>query len=155
MIVHLIKHFYEGDFLKAVQQAVPLLKGAYAFAVIHRDFPDRILACAHEAPFVIGIGTQEAFISSDSNAFASQTREVVFLTSAEIAVVKADHLEIYDSSCIVVTKKSEILAGPFEDVSKGKFEHFTLKEIHEQPKPYAMLFFHAFSMNMGLPYSKN
>lgn len=134
VIVQLIKHFYEGDLLKAVQQTVPLLKGAYAFSVIHRDFPDQIIACAHEAPLVIGIGAQEAFISSDSLAFAAQTREVVFLTNGEIAVVKADHLEIYDSSRAAVTKKSEVLAEHVEDVSKGKFEHYTLKEIHEQPQ---------------------
>ena len=64
--------------LKAVQQTAPLLKGAYAFSVIHRDFPDQIIACAHEAPLIIGIGAQEAFISSDSLAFAAQTREVLF-----------------------------------------------------------------------------
>ncbi len=134
VIAHLISTFYEGNILKAVQEAVPLLQGAYAFALVHRNEPDKIIAVAHKAPLVIGIGAGEAFISSDSNAFAAHTREVVFLANAEIAVVKADHLEVYDSSKTIITKKTEQLALHADDVSKGKFEHYTLKEIHEQPQ---------------------
>lgn len=134
VVAQLVGSFYEGDILKAVQQTVPLLKGAFAFALVHQDFPDRIIAVAHEAPLVIGIGTHEAFISSDSNAFVAHTREVVFLANAEIAVVKADKLEIYDSSQEQIAKPSELLRAAAEETSKGHFEHFTLKEIHEQPQ---------------------
>lgn len=134
VIAHLIGTFYEGDILKATQQAVPLLKGAYAFALIHQDFPDQIVAAAHEAPLVIGIGSQEAFISSDSTAFAAHTREVVFLENNEIAIVKPDHLEVYDSSMVIINKKTEVLASHYDDISKGTYEHYTLKEIHEQPQ---------------------
>lgn len=134
VVAHLISSFYEGDILKAVQQAIPLLKGAFAIALVHRDFPDRIIAIAHESPLVIGIGSGEAFVSSDSYAFAAHTREVVFLANAEIAVVSADKLEIYDSSKEKITKQSLKLAEAAEETSKGPFEHFTLKEIHEQPQ---------------------
>lgn len=134
VIAHLISTLYKGDILKATQEAVPLLKGAYAFALIHKDFPGQIIAVAHKAPLVIGIGDDEAFISSDSNAFASHTREVVFLENSEIGVVKADRLEIYDSSNATISKKSEWLTGDTEEISKGKFEHYTLKEIFEQPQ---------------------
>ena len=65
----MIADFYEGDILKAVQQAIPLLKGNYAIALVHKDHPDQIIVAAHEAPLAIGIGNEEAFISSDSNAF--------------------------------------------------------------------------------------
>jgi glucosamine--fructose-6-phosphate aminotransferase (isomerizing) len=78
VIAQLIGSFYEGDILKATQRAVPLLKGAYAFALVHRDHPDTIVAAAHQAPLVVGIGSEEAFVSSDTNAFAAHTREVVF-----------------------------------------------------------------------------
>lgn len=134
VIAHLVSDFNKGDLLKAVQQAVPLLKGQFAFAVIHRDHPQQIIAVAHEAPLVIGIGSGEAFISSDPNAFISHTREVVFLEDAEIAVIRPDHLEIYDSSSEQITKETQQLALHAEDVSKGHFEHFTLKEINEQPQ---------------------
>lgn len=134
VIAHLISDFNQGDLLKAVQQAVPLLKGQFAFAVVHRDYPHQIIAVAHEAPLVIGIGAGEAFISSDPSAFVSHTREVVFLEDAEIAVIRPDHLEIYDSTFEPITKETQQLALHAEDVSKGHFEHFTLKEIHEQPQ---------------------
>lgn len=134
VIAHLIASLYEGDILKAIQQAIPLLRGAFAVALIHRDFPDRIIAIAHESPLVIGLGSDEAFISSDSNAFASHTREVVFLSNSEIAVVQSNKLEIYDSSREQITKKSETLDALSEEASKGAFEHYTLKEIHEQPQ---------------------
>ncbi len=134
VIAHLISDFNKGDLLEAVKQAVPLLKGQFAFAVVHRDYPQQIIAVAHEAPLVIGIGAGEAFISSDPNAFVSHTREVVFLEDAEIAVIRPDHLEIYDSTFTPITKETQQIALHAEDVSKGHFEHFTLKEIHEQPQ---------------------
>lgn len=132
-IAHLISSNYEGDILSAIQKSLPLLKGAFAFALVHQDFPDRILAVAHEAPLTIGIGNNEAFISSDPNAFAFYTRQAIYLTNGEIAVVKANSQEVYNTDTQI--SKESILLGPeMEDVSKGKFEHFTLKEIHEQPQ---------------------
>lgn len=134
VIAHLVADFYEGDILKAVQQTIPLLKGSFAIALVHRDFPDQIIAIAHESPLVIGVGTKEAFISSDSNAFSAHTREVVFLANAEIAVVKPDKLEVFDSSLEQISKQSEMLGLEAAEISKGEFEHYTLKEIHEQPQ---------------------
>ncbi len=135
VIAHLIANYYEGDILKAVQQAVSLLKGSFAFALVHRDFPDRIIGVACEAPLTIGIGTHEAFISSDPHAFASYTRQAIYLSNSEIAVVKADQQEIYHADQQIV-KESQLLEGSdnLEDISKGEFEHYTLKEIHEQPQ---------------------
>lgn len=134
VIAHLISSLYTGDLLKAVQRAVPLLKGSFAIALIHRDFPDRVIAVAHECPLIIGIGDREAFISSDSNAFVAHTREVVFLSNAEIAVVSADKLEIYNAVHERIEKQLETLDINVEEIGKGKFAHFTLKEIHEQPR---------------------
>ena len=134
VIAQLVGSLYEGDILKAVQQTVPLLKGAFAFALIHKDFPNQIVAVAHKAPLVVGIGKEETFLSSDANALAPHTREVIYLTENEVAVLKKDHLEVYDSSSTVINKKTEQLAEHAGDVTKGKFEHYTLKEIHEQPQ---------------------
>lgn len=134
VIAHLISSLYEGDFLKAVQKAVPILKGSFAFAVVHKDFPDQIIAVAQEAPLIIGIGTGEAFVSSDSNAFAAHTREVMFLADSEIAVIKAGKVDIFDSSHEPVAKEIEQLSGDIADITKSGYEHFTLKEIFEQPQ---------------------
>lgn len=133
VVAHLIGTFYEGDIVQAVRKAMPLLKGSYALSIIHRDFPDRIIAIAHDCPLVIGIGKGESFVSSDANAFANHTREVVFLENGELAVVKSDGVEVFDQAMIKLIKKPIILSYHTEDGDKGKFSHYTLKEIHEQP----------------------
>lgn len=134
VVAHLISSFYEGDILKAVQKAVPLLEGSFAIALVHQDFPDQIVAVAHESPLVIGIGAEEAFISSDSHAFLSHTREVVFLSNSEIALISPKKLEIFNTSLQQVQKEPEFLSIEAEEISKKGYEHYTLKEINEQPQ---------------------
>lgn len=134
VIAHLISEYYQGDLIIAVQKALALLKGAFAIALIHQDFPDQIIAFTHECPLVIGIGVKEAFVSSDSNAFSSSTREVVYLSNGEIAVVRPNKLEVYNSSLEEIAKDTQALAEVAETQSKGDYQHYTLKEIHEQPQ---------------------
>lgn len=133
VVAHLISSLYEGNLLEAVQKAVKLLKGAFAIALIHKDYPDQIIAIAQECPLVIGIGTDEIFISSDSNAFAKYTRDVIYLKNSEIALIKKNHLSVYDLEKGQIEKKIEHLTSVGMDAEKGRFEHYTLKEINEQP----------------------
>lgn len=133
VIPHLIAHFYKGNFIEAVRTVVSMLKGAYALAIIHRDFPDCIIAVAKECPLAIGIGSNESFISSDSHAFASYTRDVLFLSACEIAVVHPGSYEVYDLNHTQIKKGLDRLEIRAEDSAKGSFEHFTLKEIFDQP----------------------
>lgn len=134
VVAHLISSYYEGDLLKAVQKAVAQMKGAYAIALVHRDFPDQIIAIAHETPLVIGIGHHEAFISSDPHAFAFYTRQVIYLSNSEIAIVKADTQHVYSSEDEVIDKEYYLLTHELDETNKGAYEHFTLKEIYEQPQ---------------------
>lgn len=134
VVAHLVSSLYQGDLLKAVQEAVPLLKGSFAIALLHRDYPDRIIAIAQQSPLIIGKGPDDAFISSDANAFAAHTREVLYLADSEIAVVTADKIEVYDSLMGPIMRETETLNSTVEDISKGSFEHFTLKEIYDQPQ---------------------
>ncbi len=152
VIAHLISFFYQGDLLKAVQQTVPMLKGSFAIAIVHRDFPRQIIAVAHECPLIVGIGVNEAFVSSDANAFLAHTKEVVFLSNAEIAVIQSDKLEIYDLSLSLLPRTSEILDAFTQDVSKGSFEHFTLKEIFEQPQTIRNALLSRFSQEYGTAF---
>lgn len=140
VVAHLIANFYTGNVLDAIRQAIALLKGSYALTIIHQDCPDSIFAVAHESPLMIGVGHGENYVASDSNSFACHTREVVYLTNAEIAVVKVDHFEIYNSSLGIIQKETKTLSEDLKDVSKGPYEHYTLKEIFEQPETvrYAM-----------------
>jgi glucosamine--fructose-6-phosphate aminotransferase (isomerizing) len=134
VMAHLITHYYDGDILKAAQEALPLCQGSFAIALIHQDYPDQIIVAARESPLAIGIGNGEAFISSDTNAFLVHTREVVYLHDLEIGVVKADSIEVFDETCAQVMKEQERLDMCAEEASKGDFDHFTMKEIFEQPQ---------------------
>lgn len=133
VIVNLISKYYQGELLKAVQQALQELKGAFAFVLIHADHPNMMIAVAHECPLVIGIGKQEAFVSSDYHAFAFYTRQVMYLCSGEIAIVKADQQEVMNVNSELVTKEVLSLNESSQDCSKGHYAHYTLKEIFEQP----------------------
>ncbi len=134
VIAHLIADFYSGDILQAVQRALPLLKGSYAIALIHKDHPDQIIGIGHQSPLAIGIGNGEMFVASDIHAFGGGAHKVVFLENSEVAVVKQDGYKIYDSSSNQISKETKELIGAAEEVSRGNFEHYTLKEIFEQPQ---------------------
>lgn len=149
VIAHLLAKNYKGNLLEAINQTISLLKGAFAIVVIHKDYPDMMVAIAHESPMVIGIGNEEVFISSDSNAFSPHTREVVFLSSSEIAIVKVDKVEVYNFKNQLVTKNKEQLKFNYDDVSKGNYEHFTLKEIFEQPQTIKNAFSSRFLQEYG------
>lgn len=148
VIAHLISTLYDGDILSAVQRAVPLLKGSFAFALVHQDFPDQIVAVAHQAPLVIGIGQQEAFISSDPNAFAFHTRQAIYLANSEIAIIKADSQTVYNTE-EKIDKETLILDKQIDDISKGNYEHYTLKEIFEQPQTIRNALLSRFSPEYG------
>lgn len=149
VIAHLISKFYEGDLLKAVQKAIPLLQGAYALAIVHKNHPDQIIGVAKEAPLVVGISNDEIYLASDPQALAAYTKEVVFLEHSEIAVLREDKLEIYDASRTKIDKKSEKLALESQDVSKGAFSHYTLKEIFEQPSTLRSAIVSRFNEDLG------
>lgn len=148
VIAHLIASYYQGDLLSAVQQAVMQMRGAYAVACVHRDYPDQIIAIAHEAPLVIGIGNHEAFLSSDPHAFAFYTRQVIYLSNSEIAIIKADSQQIY-STQERIDKEPYLLNHEVTEVSKGSFEHYTLKEIYEQPQTIRNALLSRFLMDYG------
>lgn len=152
VIAHLISKFYKGDFLAAVLHAIPLMKGSFAFTVIHKDFPDRIIAVGNDCPLIVGIGSDEAFISSDANAFSEYTQEVVYLTNAEVAVVFVNKLEVYGSSRQSIDKTVETLEGISCNATKGTFEHYTLKEIFEQPQTIRSALLSRASEEFGTAY---
>jgi len=134
VIPHLIARAYEGDFLKAVQEAVTLLKGSYAISCIHKDHPDEIVVAANGSPLILGVGIEETFVSSDPNALLCHTRQVIYLSHGETASVKAKRVEVFDATKTEVSKKIEALSHDAEAITKGAFEHYTLKEIFEQPQ---------------------
>jgi glutamine---fructose-6-phosphate transaminase (isomerizing) len=134
VVAHLIASHYDGDILATVQHSLSLIKGSFAIALVHKDHPDQIIAAAKESPLAIGIGNGETFIASDTSAFLVHTRQVIYLTDEEIAVVKADDVKVYDKVAEEVIKQAKEVAHDIEEASKGDYDHFMLKEIFEQPQ---------------------
>jgi len=137
VVAQLIGNFYEGNLLIAIQKSINLLKGSYAIALIHKDYPDTIFAFANHSPLSIGIGHEgknETFISSDPQAFEKHSKQVIYLSNNEIAVITSKSVEVYDSNLQKISHQIHLVESNTEEINKGDYPHFTLKEIFEQPK---------------------
>jgi glucosamine--fructose-6-phosphate aminotransferase (isomerizing) len=134
IIANLISYHYKGDLLRAVIDAVGRLDGSWALVIISADDPDRIIAVRKENPLVIGQGAGEALVGSDVPALLDYTREVYYLEDREIAVLYRDHIDFYNDEGQAIQKKTTHIEWDAAAAEKGGYEHFMLKEIHEQPK---------------------
>lgn len=135
VIAQLIAHHYQGDFFKAVHQAVSVLEGSYAIAVIHKDHPEQMIVVAEKSPLVVGYfpKTKEIFVASDPNALSGRELELYYLVDGEIAFLEKGNPPIFftkqgqPNKKVGKTQKLDETA-----ISKGKYPHFMLKEIFEQ-----------------------
>ncbi|GHV87188.1 glutamine--fructose-6-phosphate aminotransferase [isomerizing] [Spirochaetia bacterium] len=133
-VANLIGFYYRGDLLQAVMEAVGRLEGSWGLGIICADEPDRIIAVRKESPLVVGIGKGENLIASDVPALLEYTREVYYLEDREIAVIFKDHVDFYSDEGQVIQKEKTHIEWDAASAEKGGYEHFMLKEIHEQPK---------------------
>jgi glucosamine--fructose-6-phosphate aminotransferase (isomerizing) len=131
---HLINFYYRGDLLRAVIETLKKLEGSYALGIICEAEPDRIIAVRKESPLVVGAGRGENLIASDVPALLEHTRDVYYLDDREIAVLHRDHIDFYNEDGEARGKKKFHVDWDAAAAEKGGFEHFMLKEIHEQPK---------------------
>lgn len=134
VIAHLLDSLYEGDMVKALRQATTHLKGSYALAVLCDKEPDKIIAVRKDSPLVIGVGENENFIASDIPAILNYTRNVYLLDDKEIAILTKDKVTVLDRHGEESGKQIFKVDWDAADAEKGGYEHFMLKEIHEQPK---------------------
>jgi len=141
VIAHLINHFYRGNLLAAVLEAVERLEGSYALGVVCEKNPDTIIAARKDSPLVVGLGNGENLIASDIPALLEYTRDVIFLNDREVAVVTRDSVELYDQYGQPVERKSYHVSWDVSQAEKGGYEHFMIKEIHEEPHAMADTFF--------------
>jgi len=136
VIAHLIEKFYNKNGFnleESVRQAIALLRGSYGIAVISSR-EKKIVATRLGSPIVIGIGKDEYFVSSDANALLPYTTSTIPLDDGEIAILTEKGYKIINRDAIEVEKKIEKILYNLEEVEKGKYEHYMLKEIFEQPK---------------------
>lgn len=134
VIPNLISSYYEGDLLEAVIEATKKLSGSYAICVLSTDEPDKIVAVRKDSPMIIGLKSDEKFVASDIPAVLKETRNVYLLEDNEYVVLNRNTAKIY------TIDKEEIdhavYKVTFDDnaAEKAGYDHFMLKEIHEQPK---------------------
>lgn len=124
----------KGDLFQAVRFALNEVEGTYGIAVIHKDFPDQLVVAKNGSPLVIGIGENENFVASDVNALIAHTSKVIYLEDHEMALVTKDRVKVKTISDEKIKKEVQEVKLTLEEISKGGYEHFMLKEIMEQPE---------------------
>jgi len=133
VLAHLIETKYTGDLVEAVRAALNEIRGAYAIGVMHIDHPNRIVGARMNVPLIVGLGNGEGFLASDVPAILEHTKNVVILHEGDIADVTPDGTRILGLDGAVVHREVTEIHWNIEAAEKGGFQHFTLKEIYEQP----------------------
>lgn len=136
VISHLISVEYDGDIVKAVQRAVKKMRGAFALGVLTEFEPDRLVAVRYASPLIIGVGDGEKYIASDIPAILEHTRDIYILNDGEMAILTRDKVELVSIEGNPVAKEIFHVDWDLMTAEKGGYDHFMLKEIHEQPKAY-------------------
>ena len=133
VLVKLIDNCYEGEPLKALHEALGMVRGSYALAVLFKDFPDTVFAVKRESPLIVGWGEGENFVASDIPALLKYTRKYSVLEEGDLAVVTAGSIQFYNEFAEPVEREVLPADWDMEAAEKGGYPHFMLKEINEQP----------------------
>ena len=133
VLVKLIDNCYEGEPLKALHEALGMVRGSYALAVLFKDFPDTVFAVKRESPLIVGWGEGENFVASDIPALLKYTRKYSVLEEGDLAVVTAGNIQFYNEFAEPVEREVLTADWDMEAAEKGGYPHFMLKEINEQP----------------------
>nr|WP_321350168.1 glutamine--fructose-6-phosphate transaminase (isomerizing) [uncultured Methanoregula sp.] len=136
VVAHLIEEQYTGpnSLLAAVQEILPLLEGSYALLVISSR-EDCMIAARNASPLVLGIGDGETFAASDMTPVLEHTERAIFLEEGDVALITRGKYEIFNQGQSM-TRPVELIDWSLEDVKKGGFAHYMLKEIYEQPQAF-------------------
>jgi len=132
VISHLIEKYYKDNLEEAVLMALKELEGSYAIAVVSEGV-SKLLVARKDSPLVLGIGDRENFIASDVPAILEYTNRVIYLEDGDLGILTPDSIQILQDGVEVAREEHRILWSA-EQAKKGGYEHFMLKEIHEQPK---------------------
>ena len=134
VVAHLIEEVYNGDFVASVREVLRRVEGSYSLVFMCSKHPGMLICAKQDNPLVIGLGEGENFIASDIPAIIQYTRRTYILNDGEMAVLTKDSIKISNRQGEPVTKKVFEVNWNAEAAEKGGYEHFMLKEIHEQPK---------------------
>ena len=134
--VKLVDYYYKktGTPLEALTRAMLRIRGSYAFGVMFKDCPGRLFAARKDSPLIIGKNESGCLIASDVPAILDRTRNVYYIGNMEIAELSKDEIHFYNIDREEIQKEMVEIKWDAESAEKGGYEHFMLKEIHEQPK---------------------
>jgi glutamine---fructose-6-phosphate transaminase (isomerizing) len=133
-IAHLVEDAYEGDLADAVRAALRRLEGAYALVVMHRGETNRLIGARQDVPLVVGVADGESFLASDVAAILAHTDRVIFLHEGDVADIRPEGVTLTDVEGNPLEREIATIDWTPEAAEKGGYEHFMLKEIHEQPE---------------------
>ena len=136
VVAQLLDYYYAdcGDIFEAMIRMLHAVDGAYALGIICADYPDRLLCARKDAPLLLGFGEGENMIASDVTAIIRHTRDIAYLDDGELAILSAKGIRVYDSQMRPIEKEHRHVDWDVAAAEKGGYEHFMLKEIHEQPR---------------------
>ena len=134
--VKLIDYYYKktASPVSAIATAMLHIRGSYAFGVLFKDYPDKLFAARKDSPLIIGKTAGASLIASDVPAILDQTRNVYYIDNMEIAELTRDEIHFFNTDEEEIEKEMVEIKWDAEAAEKGGYEHFMLKEIHEQPK---------------------
>jgi glutamine---fructose-6-phosphate transaminase (isomerizing) len=136
-IAHLVEEAYEGDLAEAVRSALRQIEGAYAIVVMHRAEGDRLVGARQDVPLVVGLADGESFLASDVAAILAHTDQIIFLEEGDVVDLRPWGVVITDKFGEDREREITTIDWTPEAAEKGGYEHFMLKEIHEQPEALA------------------
>ena len=128
---------YEGTPVDAINHAMVRIRGSYAMALMFKDYPEEIFVARKDSPMILGVENGESYIASDVPAILKYTRNVYYIGNLEMACVKKGEIVFYNLDGDVIQKEMKTIEWDAEAAEKAGFEHFMMKEIHEQPKAVA------------------
>src|SRR6266571_6864331 len=133
VIAHLIEEAFDGNLEDAVIEALWQIEGTYGIAVISSDDKDKIVAARKGSPLLIGLGDGEYYVASDASAILSHTREVVYLDDGDVAVLTRNGYTVLNQRAQQLERRVSKIDWDLDQIERGGFDHFMLKEIFEQP----------------------
>lgn len=134
VIAHMLDYYYKGDPLDAISKVMHRMEGSYGLGIMFRDHPDEVYAVRKDSPLIVGTSPEGNLIASDVPAVLKYTRDVYYLENEEIVKLTRDGLHFYNIDEEELEKTAIHIDWDMNAAEKGGYEHFMLKEMHEQPK---------------------
>ncbi|HEX5832151.1 MAG TPA: glutamine--fructose-6-phosphate transaminase (isomerizing), partial [Gemmatimonadaceae bacterium] len=137
VLAHLVEELFQGNLEQAVIEALNHVEGTYGIAVMSEKDPDKIVAARKGSPLLVGLGDGEYYVASDASAILAHTRQVIYLDDGDVAVLTRDGYHMLDLQAAALNRSVHQIDWDLEQIERGGFPHFMLKEICEQPQSIA------------------